>query len=120
MRSFLITLALFGTVCTVIFFNYRYINETSEYITNCVSDEVFNSDPEAVIEDLDNFWQENGPRVGLSVGYKELDRMSDLILDLRTYFELGNYSEVIRVRTLIKETASEISRLEKISIENLF
>ena len=120
MRSFIITLVLFGAVCTAIFFNCSYINRVSGYIEDCVSDDVFDSDPDGSIDALDSFWQKSIPWVGLSVGYKELDRMSDLILDLRTYFELENDSEVTRVRVLIKETASEISRLEKVSIENLF
>ena len=119
MRSFLVTLALFAFVCGVIFSNFKYINKTAEHITALVSEDIFTADPKAAIDDLEAFWQKSLPRVGLSVGYKELDRMSDLLLDLRTYFELGNYSEVSRIRVLIRETASEISRLEKISIENL-
>ena len=119
MRSFIITLALFLSVCVVIFFNYNYINRVSAFVIDCVSDEAFNTNPKAAIEKLEHFWRDNSAVVGLSVGYKELDRMSDLIIDLRTYFELGNTAEVTRIRALIVETADEISRLERFDIENL-
>ncbi len=119
MRSFIITLALFLSVCVAISFNYSYINSVAEFVVDCVSEENFETDPETAIDRLDSFWKDNSSIVGMSVGYRELDRMSDLIIDLRTYFELGNASEVIRIRALIEETADEISRLEKFSIENL-
>lgn len=119
MRSFIITSFLFTAVICVIFFNINYINSSAEYIIECVDDTRFESDPIGCIENLENFWEENHAKVGLSVGYKELDRMSDLILDLRTYFELGNSAEVKRVRVLIVETADEISRLENFGLENL-
>ena len=119
MRSFIITTLLFLSMCAAIALNNGYIRDSAEYITTCVSDEVFEADPEEAIDSLDSFWEKNHPIVGLSVGYKELDRMSDLILDLRTYFEMGNSSEVLRLRVMIRECADEISRLEKFGLENL-
>lgn len=119
MRSFIITSFLFISVLCVIFFNGNYINSSAEYIVECVEDSNFEVDPVDSIERLETFWEENQAKVGLSVGYKELDRMSDLIIDLRTYFELGNSGEVKRIRVLIVETANEISRLERFNLENL-
>lgn len=118
MRSLIITLILFLSMCGVIVMNNLYIHRSADYIVSLVEEE-FEKSPEEVIKELDRFWQKNHAIVGLSVGYKELDKMSDLILDLKIYFELGIDSEVKRVRILIVETADEISRLEKISIENL-
>lgn len=119
MRSFIITSLLFTAILSIIFFNRNYINSSAQYIVECVEDSTFEADPADSIERLEVFWEENQAKVGLSVGYKELDRMSDLIIDLRTYFELGNSAEVKRVRVLIVETADEISRLERFSLENL-
>lgn len=118
MRSLIITLILFLSMCGLIVMNNLYINQCADCIVSLVEEE-FERAPEKAIEKLDSFWQKNHAIVGLSVGYKELDKMSDLILDFKTYFELGIDSEVKRVRILIVETADEISRLEKISIENL-
>ncbi len=119
MRSFIITLILFIFICAAVVFNNLYIRSSAEYITERVSDENFSADPEGVIEELEKFWEKNRPIIGLSVGFKELDRMSDLILDLKSYFNLGNSSETTRTREMIREAADEISRLERFSIENI-
>ena len=119
MRSLIITALLFLSMCAAISINTNYVKNTAEYITDIVSEEKFSSSPEKAIDELDAFWKKNHPIVGLSVGYKELDKMSDLILDLKTYYTEGNSGEVKRIRILIKEAADEISRLEKISIEAL-
>ena len=120
MRSFLITLILFFATCSLIVLNNRYITATAEQITSLVDDKHFLEDPEDSITELEKHWEANHPIVGLSVGYKELDRMSDLIIDLRTYHNAENTAEVTRVRVMIAEAANEISRLEQFSIENLF
>ena len=119
MRSFITAVILFLSICGVIITNNVYIKKTADYICECVGEDVFERDPISAIEKLDDFWEQNHPIVSLSVGYKELDRMSDLIIDLRIYHELGNAEEVTRVRALILETADEISRLEKFKLENL-
>ncbi len=119
MRSLIATTVLFILVCGAIFLNNRYIKSTADFICECVSEDAFERDPSAAIEKLDKFWEKNHPIVGLSVGYKELDRMSDLIIDLRIYHELGNAEEIKRVCALIVECADEISRLEKFELENL-
>lgn len=119
MRSFIITLILFASVCTAIVFNNIYIKRSAEYIVECVSDISFVSAPEEAIGRLEVFWKKNHPIIGLSVGFKELDRMSDLILDLKAYYQLGNLPEVTRTIDMIREAADEISRLERFRIENL-
>ena len=119
MRSLVITLLLIFAMLGAIALNNVYIRKTSEFISNCINEENFEADPKGSIETLDKFWQKNHPIVGLSVGYKELDQMSDLIVELRIYHELGDKGEIRRVRALILETADEISRLERFALENL-
>ena len=119
MRSLIITVILFAAMCTAIVFNNLYIKNAAKFIEACVSDEEFERDPEAAIEKLDDFWQKNHSIVGLSVGYKELDRLSDLIIDLRVYTELHKPDDVEHVRAMIVESADEISRLERFKLENL-
>ena len=119
MRSLIITLILLFAMFGAVTLNNVYIRKSSEFISECVSEDSFDSDPKGSIETLDKFWRQNHPIVGLSVGYKELDRMSDLIIDLKVQLELGNHAEVTRLRALIVETADEISRLERFALENL-
>ena len=119
MRSLIITLILLFAMFGAVTLNNVYIRKSSEFISECVSEDNFDSDPKGSIETLDKFWRQNHPIVGLSVGYKELDRMSDLIIDLKVQLELGNRAEVTRLRAMIVECADEISRLERFGLENL-
>ena len=119
MRSFIISIFLFAATCALIAANNIYIKNTSAQIVERVSGAAFDADPTQVADDLDDFWEKNHPIVGLSVGYKELDRMSDLIIDLKIQLDLGNQNEVTRLRAMIVECADEISRLEHFHLENL-
>ena len=119
MRTFIITLLIFIAMCGTISFNNKYVKDCAAYISECVSDENFCDDPNAAVSRLENFWEKNHHFVGLSVGFKELDRMSELIIDLKSYTELGNSTEVKRLRALIIDSADDISRLEQFDIENL-
>ena len=119
MRSFIITLFLFAATCALIVANNIYIKNTAEQIVESVSGEEFDEEPIQATESLNDFWEKHHPIVGLSVGYKELDRMSDLIIDLKIQLQLGNQSEVTRLRAMIVECADEISRLEHFHLENL-
>ena len=119
MRSLIITLILLSAMCAAIVMNNLYIKSAAKFIEECVSDEKFDHDPQSAIDELDDFWKRNHPIVGLSVGYKELDRLSDLIIDLRVYTELEKSDDVEHVRAMIIESADEISRLERFRLENL-
>ena len=120
MRSFIITAFLFLLMLCIIFFNMQYVRKAADYIRDCVSDSSFEKDAKEAVKDLENFWNDNISKISLSVGYKEIDRMSELIIDLKAYVAVGNLCEINRTRDLIAETASDISRLEKFHLENMF
>lgn len=119
MRSFLITLILFFVVISAITLNSHYISNLTDTIIEYTSDEEFKKAPEDALRRLESLWEKNKILVEFSIGYRECDRMSELILDLRECIETENSAEERRVRTLISDCASDISRLEKFSFENL-
>lgn len=119
MRAFIISICLFAATCSAIVINNIYIKNTADRIVDLVEGETFDSHPLDTARELEELWEKHHPIVGLSVGYKELDRMSDLIIDLKIQLQLGNQSEVIRLRAMIVECADEISRLEHFHLENL-
>ena len=119
MRAFIVTIIIFIFTCGIILLNNHYVKDCAAYISECVSDEVYCKDPTATVNKLEAFWKKNHPFVGLSVGFRELDRMSDLIIDLKSCIELGKTDDAKRLRMLIIDSADDISRLEKFDIENL-
>ena len=114
MRSFVVTIFIFIIMCTMILINNRYVKECSEYISNLVTNERFYEDPELYVEELEGFWDRNKPFLGLSIGFKELDRMSELITELKLYINLENSPEVAHLRILINDCAIDLRRLEEI------
>ena len=103
----------------IILFNGSYVRRTSLRLEELVSDEFFERDPQYAIESLDEFWQKNAALVSISVGYRELDRMSELIIDLKMYFQFGDTNSVLKTRALIADAAKDLARLEKFNLENL-
>ena len=119
MRSFIITLLLLISMISVIVANAVYINATAEKIIELTEDANFKKAPIDALLRLESFWDENKLFVEFSVGYKSTDRISELLIDLREYVITNNLTEARRVRKLIADCASDISKLEKLSLENL-
>lgn len=119
MRSFIITLILLIALISAITANALYINDTTAKIIELTNDEGFKKAPEDALLRLESFWEEKKILIEFSIGYRETDRMSELILDLRECIETENAIEERRVRTLITDCASDIARLERLGLENL-
>ena len=119
MRTFIITLALFFAIISMIAINSIYVRNITNTIIYYASDEEFNKAPEVALEHLESFWNENKLFLEFSVSFRETDRMSEYIIDLRECIKSENAVEAKRIRTLIADCASDISRLERLSLENL-
>ena len=72
-----------------------------------------------LLEELEAFWQKNRSWIALSVSFRELDHVSELIVQLRWANEIGDDAEFLRYRLLLQEAIEELSRTERLSIENL-
>ena len=119
MRSFIITSLLFAVMIVSITANAIYVSRTADRIKDHVESEEFEKAPETAMTALESLWEDNRILLELSVGYKEIDLISELILDLKHYVNEGNTEESKRIRILISDATDDISRLERLSIENL-
>ncbi len=117
MRSFLITLLIFLLMLFLIVANSLYVQGVSEEIRRLTSKEEQNIDS---AEELESFWERNMPFLSLSVPYSELERVSELITELKHYTTVENESEKDRIQLLIKEAASDICRPEKLGSRFIF
>ena len=119
MRSFIATIFIFLLMCTMIFFNNRYVKECSDYILETIDPQKFYTAPVLYAENLEVFWEENKSFLGLSIASSELERISDLIIELKAFVNFENFQEVEHLRLLISDSADDLSRLERFEIENL-
>lgn len=117
MRSFVVTAIILLIMIIMILLNSLYVTKITEKIELLVLAEDFGSDS---VEELEVIWNKAHPILSLSSSYTEIDRMSELITELKFYSENGNRREKDRIRLLIKDTASDIRRTEEFDFENIF
>ena len=129
MKSLLISVILFVALIVCIFLNVWYIRQSSDYITETIQKlnttdiiDVNNMDENRSdrLAELENFWEENKNRIGLSVSFRELDHFEELLVELRWAYENRDEDEFQKYCALLLDAIEEITRTEKLSIENIF
>ena len=119
MRSLIITLILFISIISAIALNSHFVRKSADTIIFYTSVEEFQKAPEDATAHLESFWSKNKLLLEFSVGYRDIDKMSELILELREAIDSSRMLEAERLCALISNCASNIARLEHLSIENL-
>ncbi|MBE6597754.1 MAG: hypothetical protein E7641_08830 [Ruminococcaceae bacterium] len=106
MRSFIITASIFILMLIVITLNSIYVRETTAEIYDLLYKDS--------TEELCELWEKNLPFLRLSVSYAELERVGELIAELKYYDTMNNSKEKERIRLLIRDAVSDIDRLERL------
>ncbi len=121
MKAWIASLVLLLALIVLIVVNANYVNRVSEHICT-TADALSFEDAQAknVIEDLDQFWNRHRPYMALSIGYRDLDHLSEALISLRSAYDTQNASDFELYRRIISDAADELARLERFSVENLF
>ena len=119
MRSFIVSLILFLCLLTVIFFNNIYVNRTAREISRLLSLTSIEDDTSEQIDSLLSYWERHRPFLSLSVSFRELDKAQELFLALRYAYEAKNPYDFEKTKELIYDTAEDLARLERFSVENI-
>ena len=120
MRAVWICIILFSILLLCVGFNSYYIQRQADRLTQ-IAEQLTNEERRAtVLQELDAFWQKHRDWIGLSVGWRELDHLGEILSNLRWAYEAQNESEFQRYRLLFSNAIEEISRNERISIGVLF
>ena len=116
MRSLKISLTLFAALIICIIFNSLYLHQCSAHLSEAAAT-VKN---EADVVELENFWNNNKQFIGLSISETHLDYISRLIISVKYNCKYQNTSELQKDLSLLADSAEDIKRYERFSIENLF
>lgn len=119
MKAFLASTLLFFVLLSLIIGNAVYVHRVSAHIR----DELESMNPsnrEETLAALEAYWQRHRKYVALSVSYRELDHLSELLLSLRACLDANDQEDFELYRKIAIDAADELSRLERFSIENLF
>ena len=120
MKAFWISLILFSLLLVGIFWNAHYVRESESYLTELVVSLGDAEEREESMDELEEFWEKNKKLFGLSVGFRDIDRVSEIITSLRWAQDYGLEAEFQKYRTLLLDAIEEITRNEKLSLGNIF
>ena len=121
MKTLFITVAVFILLCTAMTLNYRYINDTAEELTALTSslDITNKEDCEAKVIKIKEKWEKSTDIFSLSVSFREIDYLGEVLISLSHYCEEGNAGEFERYRLLLLDAIEGVSRLERFSVLNI-
>lgn len=122
MKFLYISLIILLLVAVFSITNCIYINNVSNLICN-LCDEAMNTSPDeatSITEKIVEAWESERDRVSFSVPYQQIDRMNDYISSLLSAIKSGDKVEYLRSLSLLRDAAMELSRLEKLSLANIF
>ncbi len=121
MKGFIITSLLTLILMVCIFINWSYVNSVSntmleliESISDSPSDE-----NDEIIREIQDYWDSQIIPMKLSINYREIDEISNLIDTIQIANESNDSSKVAINIELLKNAIEKIVQLEKISIHNI-
>ncbi|MBE6546915.1 MAG: DUF4363 family protein [Ruminococcaceae bacterium] len=120
MKAFWASLLLFGILLGGILCNARYLHRTADYLEKTAQALAQADSRDETLGELERFWEKNQTIISLTVGFRELDRFGEIIVQLRWAHDAENESEFERYRLLLADVTEEIIRSEEFSIKNLF
>lgn len=122
MKAFGVSIALLLLLSGAITCNYFYINRTADQLESALDTIPDIGDPRCLdaAQELLRDWEERVDWVGLSVSYPIVDRVSEQTVTLVACAECGDLYGFRTAMALLRDAVSDMRRLEKISLGNLF
>lgn len=122
MRAFKAAFAIFLLLVLAIAVNAAYIKHTGELFSTQLEQLPAQASADALTEvrKLRAHWKKAQGIINISVGYCETDRFDELLLSIEAYCTLGNTEEYRRTIALAQNAARDLSRLEQLSLINIF
>ena len=120
MKAFWFSVVLFIIIVGAVVGNSFYVSFLSDSLDRYTKEIENSESPAALINELQDFWNTNRKFAGLSIETPELDSVGRIIVSLRLAYEEGSEFEFKHSLLMLSEASREISRLERLSLENLF
>lgn len=121
MKAWIVSLCLLALLFGLIALNTSYVHRVADHICREAEALTIGDVPsDERLSSLEKYWEKHRPLVALSIAHRELDRLSEALIALRAAYDAGADADFTIQRQLVINAASELSRLEEISVENLF
>ena len=120
MKAFWASLILFVTMLTGIVWNAVYIHRSTDRLRQLTDQLEDTATRQTVLAELDSFWEAQRIAIGLSVSFRDINRVSESIDCLLLAHSTGNDLDFQKQRILLDNAISEIERADILSVDSLF
>ena len=121
MKAWIVSLCLFALLLGAIIGNAVYVRHVAAHVESEARMLSFDdAQTDGRLSALEAYWERHRPYVALSIGYRELDHLSEALIGLRTAYDTKASADFTLYRRLTADAAQEMARLERLSVENLF
>lgn len=120
MKALTISLILTFILVVAIILNAMYISRITEKMKSLVTDISKGESVNKAFEELDTIWSKHKKFFTISVGFEEIDHITEYVTRLGCAIENGNTADIRRSCALLQNFFDDASRHEKVSLLNIF
>lgn len=119
MKAFIISLSMTVVLTTIVIANAVYISDTTERMKSLVEQISRDGADYKAFEELEGVWTTHRRFFAISVGFEEIDRVTEYITRLGCAVECQDLTDVRRSCALLQIFFDDVTRHEKISLLNI-
>ena len=120
MKAFIVSLTLTFTLIIGVTVNAVYISNTTEQMKSLVTEICQGSSSDKAFEELYSIWTRHKGWFAISVGFEEIDHVTEYITRLGFALEEGDGVDIRRNCALLQNFFGDVTRHESISLMNIF
>ena len=120
MKAFITSIILFIAVIAATGSNAVYISRTTEQMKSLSRAVCQGNDTEKAISELTEYWETHEKFVSLSAGLRDLDKVTEEILKLKSACESGSELGKLQSCELLCDALDDIKKHEGFSIDSIF
>ena len=120
MKAFIISIVLTLALIVGVIANTVYVSRVTEQMKSLVTEICQSSSADKAFEKLDDIWSRHKNLFAISVGFEEIDHVTEYITRLGFALEEGDGIDVRRNCALLQNFFGDVTRHEGISLLNIF
>ena len=119
MKIFAVSLLLLISMVALVVINALYIERTIDRMIE-LSDASRNNKSAESLDELCRYWESHRSFIALSVSLREIDSVTENLLNIKSAFSEGNEWMLEQSYALFLNALEDIRRYEKIALINIF
>lgn len=128
MRTFIVSLVILTLIAVLVIWNAVYIGSTADALLTLAESlpadkdafERGGEDAALIMDSLYRLWDDRFPRLSFIVGYDNINRADDAVLQMRVCFDNDNADDFCVVQAIFCDGIRRLQSLEGFSFHGIF